>query len=42
MTIGMAAHLRLAHSVYRIFAGRPMQLYENGEIDISGVYLLGH
>ena len=29
----------LAHSVYRIFAGRPMQLYENGEIDISGVYL---
>ena len=29
----------LAHSVYRIFAGRPMQLYENGEIDISWVYL---
>ena len=29
----------LAHSVYRIFAGRPMQMYENGEIDISGVYL---
>ena len=25
----------LAHSVYRIFSGRPMQMYENGEIDIS-------
>ena len=24
----------LAHSVYRIFAGRPMQMYENGEIDL--------
>ena len=24
----------LAHSVYRIFAGRPMQMYENGEIDV--------
>ena len=28
----------LAHSVYRIFAGRPMQMYERGEIDITGVY----
>ena len=29
----------LAHSVYRIFAGRPMQMYENGEIDLTGVYV---
>ena len=29
----------LAHSVYRIFAGRPMQMYENGEIDLAGVYV---
>ena len=29
----------LAHSVYRIFAGYPMQMYENGEIDITGVYI---
>ena len=29
----------LAHSVYRIFAGRPMQMYETGEIDITGVYV---
>ena len=28
----------LAYSVYQIFAGLPMQMYENGEIDISGVY----
>ena len=28
----------LANSVYRIFAGRPMQMYENGEIDLAGVY----
>ena len=28
----------LVHSVYRIFAGYPMQMYENGEIDITGVY----
>ena len=29
----------LAHSVYRIFAGRPMQMYEKGEIDLTGVYV---
>ena len=29
----------LAHSVYRIFAGRPMQMYENGEIDLTWVYV---
>ena len=29
----------LAHSVYRIFAGRPMQMYEKGEIDLAGVYV---
>ena len=29
----------LAHSVYRIFAGHPMQIYENGEIDMSRVYV---
>ena len=28
----------LAHVVYRIFAGRPMQMYENGEIDLTNVY----
>ena len=28
----------LAHSVYRIFAGRPMQMYEKGEIDLTRVY----
>ena len=27
----------LAHSVYRIFAGYPMQMYERGEIDLTGV-----
>ena len=29
----------LANSVYRIFAGRPMQMYEKGEIDLAGVYV---
>ncbi len=30
----------LAHVVYRIFAGRPMQMYERGEIDLThiGIY----
>lgn len=28
----------LAHSVYRIFAGYPMQMYERGEIDITGIH----
>ncbi|MDE2765717.1 MAG: peptide ABC transporter substrate-binding protein [Chloroflexota bacterium] len=27
----------LAHAVYRIFAGYPMQMYERGEIDLTGV-----
>ena len=27
----------LAHSVYRIYAGRPVQLYERGEIDLTGI-----
>ena len=27
----------LAHAVYRIFAGSPMQMYENGEIDLVRV-----
>lgn len=27
----------LAHSVYRIFAGYPMRMYERGEIDLTGV-----
>ncbi len=29
----------LVHSVYRIFAGHPMQMYENGQIDLTGVYV---
>ncbi len=29
----------LAHSVYRIYAGRPVQLYERGEIDLAGLSL---
>ena len=29
----------LAHVVYRIFAGNPMQMYENGEIDLTGIYV---
>ena len=28
---------KLAHAVYRIFAGRPIQMYEQGEIDLTGV-----
>ena len=27
----------LAHAVYRIFAGRPMQMYERGEIDMTRI-----
>ncbi len=29
----------LANVVYRIFAGSPMQMYENGEIDLTGIYI---
>ena len=29
----------LAHVVYRIFAGIPMQMYENGEIDLTNIYV---
>ena len=29
----------LAHVVYRIFAGNPMQMYENGDIDLTGIYV---
>ena len=29
----------MAHVVYRIFAGNPMQMYENGEIDLTGIYV---
>ena len=29
----------LAHVVYRIFAGNPMQMYENGEIDFTRIYV---
>ena len=29
---------RLGHVVYRLFAGRPMTMYEQGEIDLVGVY----
>ena len=28
---------KLAHAVYRIFAGRPIQMYEQGEIDLTRV-----
>ena len=27
----------LAHVVYRIYAGRPVQMYERGEIDLTGI-----
>ncbi len=29
----------LAHVVYRIFAGSPIQMYENGEIDLTSIYV---
>ena len=29
----------LAHAVYRIFAGNPMQMYETGEIDLTSIYV---
>ncbi len=29
----------LAHVVYRIFAGNPMQMYETGEIDLTSIYV---
>ena len=29
----------LAHVVYRIFAGNPMQMYETGEIDLTAIYV---
>ena len=29
----------LAHAVFRIFGGRPMQMYENGETDLTFVYV---
>jgi oligopeptide transport system substrate-binding protein len=30
---------KLKNIVFKIFAGRPMMMYENGEIDTTGVYL---
>ena len=32
---GMEGRRKLAHAVYRIFAGSPIQMYERGEIDLT-------